>query len=200
MRTPILTACLLSLLFNTVYGQKKKKMELLFNAPGGHTIRLDTNHIYYDNKIIFNHQYPDEVAMKFKEHRFIKSGQAVFLFICDNGAPNDDEFEVYQVFPGSAKFITKSIASPIKDYDSDSMLEFGGSNLTEVHPSRDSMYYIPSKYFEINNEKILFDKRLTVQTDKEVNGIYLAQPLDKKGICCKVIPITKAERKAERKN
>ncbi|WP_157473861.1 hypothetical protein [Flavihumibacter petaseus] len=68
--------------------------------------------------------------------------------------------------------------------DKDGKLEFGGFELTEMHPSRDSMYYEPSKYYEIANGTIYFDSALTRAMDRKRNGVYLAKPLDIDGNCC----------------
>jgi hypothetical protein len=82
------------------------------------------------------------------------------------------------------------VISPIKDYDNDGFLEFGGRDLTEHHPSPDSMYYVPSDYYEIRNGKVSLDNSLIRTEDIKANGLYLSpnKRLDKRGFCCKVIP------------
>ena len=59
--------------------------------------------------------------------------------------------------------------------------------MNEVYPSKDSMYYSPSDYYEINHGNIVFDSSLTRKMDIKENGIYMKNPLDNDGNCCKVI-------------
>ncbi|HVX48835.1 MAG TPA: hypothetical protein VHB48_01710, partial [Chitinophagaceae bacterium] len=66
-------------------------------------------------------------------------------------------------------------------------IEFGGFDITEVCESKDSMYYNPSNYYEINNGAITRDSSLTKKMDIKVNGIYLPKPLDENGFCCIII-------------
>src|SRR5207302_1421532 len=61
------------------------------------------------------------------------------------------------------------------------------SDLTEWYPSEDSMYYIPTEYYEIRNGRIRFDTSFTEERDKWINGVYLSHPADANGNCCKVI-------------
>ena len=56
-----------------------------------------------------------------------------------------------------------------------------------TYDAKDSMYYIPSQYYEIDNGNIRFDSSLTKKMDIKINGIYLKNPLDKNGNCCVVI-------------
>jgi hypothetical protein len=71
--------------------------------------------------------------------------------------------------------------------DGDGYPEFGGRGLNEVHPSEDSMYYLPVHYYEIRNGSISYDSIFSRDRDIWINGIYLAHPLDGNGNCCKVI-------------
>jgi hypothetical protein len=43
-----------------------------------------------------------------------------------------------------------------------------------VHPSEDSMYYIPFDFYEIRNGKIQYDSALSKEKDIWVNGVYLS--------------------------
>jgi hypothetical protein len=106
------------------------------------------------------------------------------------GGPNDDRYNVYKISEFKAKLVADAVLSAVKDYDLDGYLEFGGRDLTEQYPNLDSMYYIPTKYFEIRNGEINEDKALTIQKDVEINGLYLPpnRQLDKNGSCCVVIP------------
>lgn len=83
---------------------------------------------------------------------------------------------------------------PFTDIDGDGFLEYGGFDLSEMHPHQDSMYYNPSKFYEIKKGRLLFDSLLTKKEDIKENGIYLAQPLDKYGNCCQVIKRPKYKR------
>jgi hypothetical protein len=66
-----------------------------------------------------------------------------------------------------------AVASDIKDFDHDEVLEFGGSELTEVYPSADSMYYVPSKFYEFKKGRIVLDEAYTEKIDRKVNGVYI---------------------------
>lgn len=82
-----------------------------------------------------------------------------------------------------------AISSDLKDLDGDSYIEFGGCDLTEKHPSEDSMYYIPYDYYEIKKGNISYDSVFSKKMDRKINGVYLSQPVDPAGNCCKVVVI-----------
>jgi hypothetical protein len=178
----------------------KPAKQLTYKTKSGHSVSVNGKQIFYDGKIIFTFKYPDEIELDYKKDYFIEDNGSVFLFLFAYGNPNLDRFNVYQIFPDKALLVADSIASPIKDYDGDGNLEFGGRDLTEMHPSRDSMYYIPTQYFEIAKGKILTDKSLIRKMDISINGRYLSKPLDKNGNCCIVVPITKKKRREEKPN
>jgi len=77
--------------------------------------------------------------------------------------------------------------APFTDLDGDGKIQLRGFDLTEWYDSKDSMYYNPSRYYEIDNGTIKFDSSLARKMDIKVNGIYLAKPLDKDGYCCVVV-------------
>lgn len=176
----------------------KSSKQLNYKTKNGHSVSVNGKQIFYDGKAIFTFKYPDEIELNYKKDYLIEDNGSVFLFLFADGNPNLDRFNVYQIFPNKALLVADSIASPIKDYDSDGNLEFGGRDLTEMHPSRDSMYYIPTQYFEIAKGKILIDKSLTRKKDISINGCYISKPLDKNGNCCVVIPITPKMRLQEK--
>jgi len=130
----------------------------------------------------------DDIVYKSKRNRLVEDGGNVFLFLEVADNPDKNKLYVFAINNSIADSILTAVASDIKDWDHDELLEFGGSELTEAHPSPDSMYYIPSKFYEIKKGRIEFDAAYTEKIDKKVNGVYLPQPLNKSGNCCKVIP------------
>lgn len=119
----------------------------------------------------------DIINYKSRRNRLIENGKSVFLFLEVDGKPNKDRMYVFNIDHSKADSILNVISSDVKDLDHDGNLEFGGTDLTEQHPSPDSMYYIPSEFYEIKKGRITLDKELIEKTDKKVNGIYLANPL-----------------------
>lgn len=163
---------------------------LSFKTSTGHTIKIFKGQISYDNKVIFKRKYDDDILYESKSNRLIEDQGAVFLFIAIGGSPNLDRLNAFLITPAKATLVADVILSPIKDYDGDGYLEFGGRDLTEMYPNRDSMYYIPTAYYEIREGKIHPDNSLTKSEDIKLNGLYLppGRQLDKDGNCCKVIP------------
>jgi hypothetical protein len=180
----------------SIFGQSQKQL-LRYKTSTGHVITVRGNAILYDNRRIFTIKYPDDIYFDSKSNRIIEDHGSVFLFLAVNGSPNLDRLNVFSITSSKAVLVTDAILSPIKDYDHDGFLEFGGSDLTEVYPNPDSMYYIPTAYYEIKNGKIHSDDSLTRIKDIEINGLYIPykKQLDKNGSCCKVIPKPKAHRK-----
>jgi len=156
-------------------------------------ISLSKGFILYDGRNIKKIDYPDDIIADSKSNRIIEDHGSVFLFVAIMGNPNLDRLNVFAITPFKATLVADAILSPIKDYDGDGYLEFGGSDLTEGYTNRDSMYYIPTFYYEIRNGKIKPDKTLTRSKDIELNGKYIPEKkrLDKDGYCCVVIPIPK---------
>ncbi|PSL45422.1 hypothetical protein CLV51_104124 [Chitinophaga niastensis] len=178
--------CLLLFICLPAMAQKKSN-ELHFTSSQQQLITVYKGTIFVNgNKAFVFHE--DIINYSSKRNRLIEDGHSVFLFLEVNGSPNKNRLYVFNIDHSLADSILNAISSDVKDYDHDGNLEFGGSDLTEKYPAADSMYYIPSKFYEIKRGKITYDAELTETTDKKVNGVYLAEPLDNKGNCCKVIP------------
>jgi hypothetical protein len=134
---------------------------------------------------------PDAINYPSRRNRLVEDGGNVFLFLEINGSPKKNKLYVFGINNSIADSLMAAISSDVKDMDHDGSLEFGGSDLTEVYPSADSMYYVPAKFYEINRGRIIYDAAYTEKIDKKVNGTFIAEPLDKNGNCCKVIPKSK---------
>ena len=142
--------------------------------------------IFFDNKLL--NKYPEDVIIyTSKYNTIIEDSTALLLFIVLAAGPDKDRIEAFRVTANKATKLVEAIASKISDFDNDGFLEFGGFGLTEVYPNKDSMYYIPTAYYEIKKGAIHFDALLTKKKDIELNGIYLKSQLDKDGNCCRVI-------------
>jgi hypothetical protein len=120
-----------------------------------------------------------------KYNRVITNNNNVLLFVESVGLPNFNHILGYEITKDKAKIVADCVyndkkqgngLSPFTDIDKDGFLEFGGVDLTEQHPSLDSMYYVPSEYYEIKNGKIYYDSTLTKRMDIKLNGIYLKKP------------------------
>ncbi|QEC79290.1 hypothetical protein [Mucilaginibacter ginsenosidivorax] len=170
---------------------------LSFKTSTGHTIKVARGQILYDNKIILKIKHPDDVLYESKSNRLIEDHGSVFLFIAMAGNPNIDRLNAFLINSTKATLLVDAILSPIKDHDGDGYLEFGGRDLTEVYGNPDSMYYIPSAYYEIREGKIYPDNTLTRNKDIKTNGLYLPpnKQLDKDGYCCKVVPVPRRKHK-----
>jgi hypothetical protein len=161
-----------------------------FKTSTGRTIKVFKGQIFYDNRVIFKREYDDDILYESKSNHLMEDHGAIILFIAINGSPNLDRLNAFLITPTKATLVADAILSPIKDYDGDGYLEFGGRDLTEMYPNRDSMYYIPTAYYEIREGKIKPDNTLTRSEDIKINGLYLppSKQLDKDGNCCKVVP------------
>ena len=157
-----------------------------FKTKNGQRITVTKGVIAFDNKPIYKFQ-EDAIIYKSKYNRLIEDSASVFLFVTISGSPNKDRMEGFKILPHKAIKLVDAIASTIADLDNDGFLEFGGADLTEVYPNKDSMYYIPTAFYEIKQGMINQDISLTRKKDIEINGIYLSHQLDKGGNCCKVI-------------
>jgi len=115
----------------------------------------------------------DEIVYKSKRNRLVEDGGNVFLFLEVNDSPNKNKLVVFSINNSIADSVLTAIASDIKDFDHDELLEFGGSDLTEAYPAADSMYYVPSRFYEIKKGRIVFDAAYTEKIDKKVNGVYI---------------------------
>ncbi len=137
--------------------------------------------IYFNDKLIFCDTI-NEFVYGSKYNRVINSSSNVLLFIESVGLPNYNHILGYQIEKDKANIVADCVYNdkeqgnrvpPFTDIDKDGFLEFGGIDLTEQHASPDSMYYVPSEYYEIKNGKVKFDSVLTIKTDIKINGIYL---------------------------
>jgi len=169
---------------------RQPKHLLRFKTAGGHVIKVTKGYILYDSKVIFKIKYDDDILYDDKNNQLIEDHGSVFLFVAMAGQPNLDRLNAFLITPTKAKLVVDAILSPVKDYDGDGYLEFGGNDLTEGYANPDSMYYIPTAYYEIRDGKIIPDNVLTRTKDLAINGRYLppSKQLDKDGNCCTVIP------------
>lgn len=132
---------------------------------------------------------PDTINYNSKRNRIIEDKGNVFLFLDIKGsADSKGHLYVFGINNSVADSLMSAVSSDVKDIDHDEKLEFGGSETGKIYPSADSMYYVPSKFYEIDKGRIVPDKELTEKTDRKVNGTFIADPLDTSGNCCKVIP------------
>ncbi|OJW18322.1 MAG: hypothetical protein BGO48_17385 [Mucilaginibacter sp. 44-25] len=162
---------------------------LVYKTLTGHKIKITDKGIFYDDVLIGKVDYPQDILTDKKQNRIVEDEGAIFLFLAFNGKPNSDRLVAFSISPKKATLVADAILSPIKDYDNDGNLEFGGRDLTEAYTTPDSMYYIPTKYYEIVNGTIKPDLPLTRKADIKINGIYLPpnKQLNRDGNCCRVI-------------
>jgi len=170
---------------------------LSFKTSAGHTVKVTHAQIFYDNRVIFKMKYDDDILYESKSNQVLEDHGIVFLFIAKDGRPNLDMFDVFSITPTKAVLVANAMLSPIKDYDDDGYLEFGGRDLTEGYSNPDSMYYVPTAWYEIRNGKIQPDRSLTRREDIKINGLYLppGKQLNEDGSCCKVVPVPLWKRK-----
>lgn len=168
-----------------------------------------TNYKFYHELIFLNrnHLYTDkdnEFVYESKYNRVIRDKGNLLLFLESLGGPNFNRISAYSISSDTVIFISDCVYNdstqrndpdPFTDIDKDGFLEYGGFDLNEVHPNKDSMYYIPSDYYEIRNGYVLHDSSLTKAMDIKENGIYIANPIDKNGSCCVVIKKPKHSKK-----
>jgi hypothetical protein len=129
----------------------------------------------------------DNIVYTSKRNRLWEDAGNVYLFLEVTAAPNKNRYYIFAINNSIADSLMSTVSSDVKDWDRDGLLEFGGSDVTPVYPAADSMYYVPSKYYEIKKGAIIPDAQYTEKIDKKVNGTYLPDPLDNSGRCCKVI-------------
>lgn len=159
-----------------------------FKTSKGLTIRLQNDGIYVNGKNLYPKASKTELLID-EPNRLIENGGSAFLFVHAVGSPNKERLYGFKITEKKVDSVVNAISSEIRDMDEDSCLEFGGVDLTEHAPNKDSMYYIPSAYYEIRGGKIRFDSVLTINMDIRKNGVYLQEQVDSSGFCCKVIPI-----------
>jgi hypothetical protein len=173
-------------LFISVAGQSQKN-SLVFHNKSGEKILIRAGSIIINKKVRYRIKDADIIYTS-RHNKLIEGQNAGFLFLVIDGTPNANRLYCFKIVHDTVDSLADAIDSDVKDLDKDGYPEFGGCDLTEAYPSKDSMYYIPSAYYEIRNDKVLFDSSFTKKKDIEINGIYLSNPLDREGNCCKVIP------------
>lgn len=117
----------------------------------------------------------DNIVYKSKRNRLVEDGGNVFLFLEVTANPGKNKLVIFGINNSVADSLMTAVASDIKDWDHDELLEFGGSELTEAYPAADSMYYVPAKFYEIKKGRIVFDAAYTEKIDKKVNGVYIPE-------------------------
>ncbi len=190
MPSPIARLLILSSLLAATHAQSLAQTNsgnLQFRTSKGLAVNVHNGVISVNNRHLYRLD-EDVIIYTSKRNRLIENGGTAFLFLEIDGNPNLDRLYVFTVSANRVDSVANAISSELKDYDGDSYLEFGGSDLTEVPDSRDSMYYIPSCYYEIRDGRVVYDSSCTRKMDIKKNGIYLAHPLNAHGYCCKVIP------------
>jgi hypothetical protein len=194
---PILFSLLLFFSF------KQKQDKIILKTHSGDTITISGDIIYFNEKPIS--ETIEGIIYKSKYNKLIEQNSSILLFLEIDNRPNFDEIAAFKVTNQKAIKLAECVYNdksqglgppPFTDMDRDGKLEFGGFDITEVYGSKDSMYYNPSQYYEINNGTVTFDSVLTKKMDVKINGIYLSKPLDKNNNCCVVIkkPMTKSSR------
>lgn len=185
----LLSLCLVLVMCLPALAQKPAN-ELHFTSSINQMITVYKGTIFVNGKKTYQLQN-DIINYKSKRNRLIEDGKSVFLFLEVDASPKKNRLYVFNIEHSRADSILSAISSDVKDWDRDGQLEFGGSDITTPHPSPDSMYYVPAKFYEIKKGKLTYDAELTETTDKKVNGVFLTEPLDNKGNCCKAIPKSK---------
>lgn len=125
---------------------------------------------------------PDDINYSSRRNRLVEDGGNVFLFLEVKRSPKKNRLYVFGINNSKADSLFDAISSDVKDMDHDGNPEFGGSDVTEAYPAADSVYYIPSKFYEINRGRIIFDAAYTEKIDKKANGVYIPESSDKKVI------------------
>lgn len=123
---------------------------------------------------------PDDINYSSKRNRVIEDGGNVFLFLELKGATgHKDRLYVFGINNSKADSILTAISSDVKDYDHDGLMEFGGADIAPANPSSgDQVYYVPSKFYQINKGSIVYDAEYTEKIDKKANGVFIAEPMD----------------------
>lgn len=178
---------LLLLLISLPVFAQTPKSELHFTSSKQQKITVFKGTIFVNGNRTYQLP-PDAINYPSRRNRLVEDGGNVFLFLEINGSPNKNRLYVFGINNSKADSLMDAISSDVKDMDHDGFLEFGGADLPKAYPSADSVYYLPAKFYEINRGRIVYDAAYTEKTDKKVNGIFIADPLDKNGNCCKAIP------------
>jgi hypothetical protein len=166
---------------------QKPANELHFTSSIKQMITVYKGTIFVNAKKAYQ-LHDDIINYKSRRNKLVEDDRSVFLFLEVNGSPNKNRLYVFNIEHSRADSVLSAISSDVKDWDRDGSLEFGGSEAPKAHPSPDSIYYNPSRYYEIKKGKITFDGQLTEAMDKKANGVYIPDALGSDGNCCKAIP------------
>jgi hypothetical protein len=185
---------MLLLTFLMVSFIKESSDLITFKTRSGEPVIIKKDIIYFHKKGIS--QKIDGIVYKSKYNKIIEQHSTIFLFLEIDDTPNYNKIRAFKLTNKKAIQLAECVyndkkqgigPAPFTDLDGDSNLEFGGFDLTEFYSAKDSMYYNPSKYYQIKNGSISFDLPLTKKMDIKINGIYVSKPLDQSGNCCIVI-------------
>jgi len=185
MKTLLLPTCFTAISI-TCLAQTHPAKELTFHSDQGLAIKVHKGVIAVNNKDLYKLRF-DDIIYSSKRDRLIRDGGSTFLFLEIDGRPNRDMLYAFKISANRVDSVANAVSSDIWDMDGDGYPEFGGTDLNEAHPSEDSMYYLPSSYFEIRNGRISYDSAFSEETDLRINGVYLSHPADVNGSCCTTI-------------
>ncbi|HEY0609639.1 MAG TPA: hypothetical protein VGD35_08290 [Chitinophaga sp.] len=160
---------------------------IAFKSSQGHMVSVYKGSIIVNSKRSYQ-LGSDNVVYKSRRNRIIEDKGNVFLFLEVTDGAKKNKFYIFSIHNSIADSLFTAIASDVKDLDQDGFMEFGGSEASQPYPAADSMYYVPSRFYEIKNGQITFDGAYTEKVDTKVNKTYIPDPLDKNGNCCVVIP------------
>ncbi|QHS63600.1 hypothetical protein [Chitinophaga agri] len=158
-----------------------------FKTSQGLTISVRTNGIYVNGNNLFTIDPEDELYFTDRQCRLIETSGSTFLFVPADGRPREEKLHCFKITADKVALVLKAINSEIRNRDDDPYPEFGGEDITESYTTQDSMYYVPTRYYEIRDGKILFDSVLTINMDISRNGLYMSAPMTENGYCCKVV-------------
>jgi hypothetical protein len=126
---------------------------------------------------------PDTINYNSKRNRVIEDGGNVFLFLDIKGNDtNKGHLYVFGINNSKADSLMSAVSSDVKDYDHDEKMEFGGNENPKPDPSAGSMYYIPSKFYEIYKGRIVYDQEYSEKIEKKMNGVVLPEGSEDKVI------------------
>ncbi|NIG57554.1 hypothetical protein [Chitinophaga sp. Cy-1792] len=168
-----LSGLCLCLLFALPMLAQQKKEELHFTSNQRQLITVYKGTIFVNGNKAYVFK-EDKIKYASKRNRLIEDGRTAFLFLEVTDTPNKDKLIVFNIDHSLADSLLTAISSDVKDWDRDDNLEFGGSEAPVPYAAADSMYYLPSRWYEIRKGKISYDAELTETVDKKVNGQFIA--------------------------
>ena len=183
---------LLSILF--LFSFKETQDKIILKTHSGDNIVISKDIIYFNQSPIS--KKIEGIIYSSKYNKLIEQDSSILLFLEIDNRPNFNQIAAFKLTKKKAIKLVQCVyndklqgigPAPFTDMNNDGNLEFGGFDLTEAYDSKDSMYYNPSRYYEISNGTVTFDSTLTKKMDIKINGLYLRNPLDKEGNCCIVI-------------